>query len=340
MNIIKRLLICLTFILLTTSLNAQLNPECNNIIGTIVNQTPGSPSCISVPLSPPVIAAGTQITQCFSYQFIGPANLSFLIVTGSCGPFPPYNSLTYQIYNMTCDTLVASGNIFPFNVTNDTYIDNLNIFEWYIICYTWTANCSQTDVCAIIYTSLLPIEMKEFYVDFDKATNSNILCWSTYSEINNQYFLVERSSDCQAWETLETIPGAGNSNSIKSYQYIDTSPLKGLNYYRLKQVDYDGKFKYSDIIMSNTYFDEDKFVLLPNPVQNVLYVYSVSKNIKHVLIEIEDQTGKQIYCNDNMVISNGNRLEINTESFAKGIYLISILDKYNSKQITYKFVKN
>jgi len=340
MKLLKLLILCLSIILLSTLSNAQLNPECNNIIGQAVNQPSGGGTCIAYPLNPDIPLAGTPVTRCFSYQFTGPVNLGYLLITGQCGPFPLYNTLSYTIYNAACDTLITSGNIFPFNINNDTFIDELIPNEWYIICYHWVANCPQTDACPIIYTSLLPIEMKEFYVDYLKSTNENVLYWSTYTEINNNYFNVERSFDGITWETLKTIPGAGNSTNIKNYHYTDSSPIKGANYYRLKQVDYNGKFEYSSIVFVNTIIDEDMFVLLPNPVENILYVESVSNQSKSISVIINNQIGTQIYINKNVTIEKYGRLEINTKSYAYGMYFIRIIDNVSGKHIAYKFIKN
>ncbi len=74
------------------------------------------------------------------------------------------------------------------------------------------------------------------------------LNWTTASETNNDYFTIEKTDDLQrTWNFLTTIDGAGNSNSITNYNYIDVNPYQ-TTYYRLKQTDFDGNYKYSEIV--------------------------------------------------------------------------------------------
>jgi len=72
-----------------------------------------------------------------------------------------------------------------------------------------------------------------------------LLNWATGSEINNDYFTLERSRDAVDAEIIGFIDGAGNSSHTLHYQFIDHDPLPGISYYRLKQTDYDGSFEYS-----------------------------------------------------------------------------------------------
>ena len=67
--------------------------------------------------------------------------------------------------------------------------------------------------------------------------------WSTASQINNDYFNVEKSLDGYEWENKVTVAGAGNSNTQMDYSWVDLNPSMGVSYYRLKQTDYDGEFE-------------------------------------------------------------------------------------------------
>lgn len=92
----------------------------------------------------------------------------------------------------------------------------------------------------------LPVELIFFSVhSIENKTNK--LRWQTASELNNMGFEIERSDDGTDWETINSVQGNGTTNIIQSYSFIDNRPLVGYNYYRLKQIDYDGKFEYSDI---------------------------------------------------------------------------------------------
>lgn len=96
----------------------------------------------------------------------------------------------------------------------------------------------------------LPVELYTF--EGSIVDNSNLITWSTATEHNNDYFIVERSSDGETWTEITKIPGMGNSTSISNYSYVDMSFSKRINYYRLKQVDYDGVTKlYNPIMIDN-----------------------------------------------------------------------------------------
>ena len=92
----------------------------------------------------------------------------------------------------------------------------------------------------------LPIEL--LYFKGSVYNSDNILHWSTASEDNNDYFTIEKTKDGIDWEVLDREPGAGNSSNQLYYSLVDENVESIINYYRLKQTDYDGKFKYSDII--------------------------------------------------------------------------------------------
>ena len=92
----------------------------------------------------------------------------------------------------------------------------------------------------------LPIEL--LYFKGSVYNSDNILHWSTASEDNNDYFTIEKTKDGIDWEIVTRESGAGNSSNQLYYSLVDENVESIINYYRLKQTDYDGKFKYSDII--------------------------------------------------------------------------------------------
>jgi hypothetical protein len=98
------------------------------------------------------------------------------------------------------------------------------------------------DGCDDYAIGILPIELLSFNSEI-KPDRINLL-WTTGTEINNDYFTIERSREMTAWEVLGFVDGAGDSSVPIDYSYSDLNPLDGLAYYRLKQTDFDGKFKY------------------------------------------------------------------------------------------------
>lgn len=108
---------------------------------------------------------------------------------------------------------------------------------------TGSVDCSITP--ADLTNSPLPVDLISFTAS--KSEFSVELKWSTASEVNNSHFEIYKSTDIENFEQIGTVYGKGNSQVIAEYQFIDRN-LKGAQFYRLKQVDYDGQFEYSDII--------------------------------------------------------------------------------------------
>ena len=98
----------------------------------------------------------------------------------------------------------------------------------------------------ITVVSGLPIEL--LYFNGVVCETGNKLYWSTASENNNNYFNIEKTRDGKIWNSISNMKGVGNSSTQLYYSFVDEDVENIINYYRLKQTDYDGKFKYSEII--------------------------------------------------------------------------------------------
>lgn len=94
--------------------------------------------------------------------------------------------------------------------------------------------------------------------------NQTHIIWSVATQINNEKYIIEHSTDGRSFSPIGEIEGDGTSNETKLYEYIHTSPFIGINYYRIKQVDYDGKYSYSDKA-SVRYDGNGETIIYPNP---------------------------------------------------------------------------
>ena len=140
---------------------------------------------------------------------------------------------------------------------------------------------------------LLPIELLSFTADCDGS--SAILNWTTASERNNDYFIVERSDDAVNFTEIARLQGAGNSINQNDYSYVDNEKNYGLTYYRLTQVDYDGQTSHSEIIYAdcNENFGGDASVeVYPNPVVSDLSIEMHNFNGEPIRIEVIDVLGR------------------------------------------------
>ncbi|MBL7776054.1 MAG: T9SS type A sorting domain-containing protein, partial [Saprospiraceae bacterium] len=119
----------------------------------------------------------------------------------------------------------------------------------------------------------LPVQLTYFSA---KARLGDVLLnWMTASEKNNAFFAIERSAEGQIFETIGQLNGAGTTQLVQRYEFVDAAPLKGVNFYRLRQVDYDGMVAYSPMRSINwvgTGSGQGQLLLFPSPVQDVLQV--------------------------------------------------------------------
>lgn len=173
----------------------------------------------------------------------------------------------------------------------------------------------------------LPIELIGFNA---KVVNNNIeLSWQTSSEINNDYFTVERSKDAIHFELVDIIQGNGNSNKTIKYKAIDYSPYQGISYYRLKQTDYDGKFNYSKIVSVNNVKSYDFSIKkLFVDKDNILHLNIFNPNNEQFNIEIFDMMGIVVLQREYSPFDNQIVFNFTTKQLSHGIYNIII---YNSK---------
>ena len=127
----------------------------------------------------------------------------------------------------------------------------------------------------------LPIELLYFQAEVNERYNH--LTWSTASEDNNDYFNIEKTQDGVIFNNIATVNGAGNSNTQLNYEYDDFEIMDNICYYRLKQTDYDGKFKYHNLISVDNRIKMRIIVKVIN-----LYGTEVDINTKGLLILIYD----------------------------------------------------
>jgi hypothetical protein len=115
----------------------------------------------------------------------------------------------------------------------------------------------------------LPIDLLYFNVEFQQTLNRILIKWQTGSEINNDYFTIEKSTDGINFKEIKTIKGQGNSSLTTNYFEYDDNPHFGISYYRLKQTDFDGTYSYSEILSTSTFTNNiNKISVYPIPTIN------------------------------------------------------------------------
>jgi len=244
-----------------------------------------------------------------------------------------YFNINYSNLEPTNSTPLGNMNKITFSETSITFhLNDNSTIDKNIL---FIQNCTFSD---IDYGNPLPVELTSFNANINE--NSVLLTWQTATEVNTYGFEIERNVAQNAilsnWETIGFVEGYGNSNSPKEYTFIDkpipnldpaTSDKQPLSY-RLKQIDTDGTFTYSEIVTVETIHASSlptEFVLFqnyPNPFNPITTIkYSIPGN-EYVSLKIYDTLGNEIATLVNGQKEPGNyNLNFDASNFASGVYI-------------------
>lgn len=203
----------------------------------------------------------------------------------------------------------------PNNITSDARI----LIQCAVSGATFKTTSTFFDVSNAVFniTAPLPIELTKFDVT-KNAENQVVIDWKTASESNSSHFEVEKSNDGQDFESIASIKSQRNSSTLQTYNFVDKNPAQGINYYRLRSVDLDGRFEYS-LIKSVTIEKLSKFVqIYPNPAKDEVNI-KVSNTDENVVVKIFDQLGR--------VVQEFNLATptINVSGLPNGVYYFKIM---------------
>ncbi|MFD1551137.1 hypothetical protein DNU06_03935 [Putridiphycobacter roseus] len=216
------------------------------------------------------------------------------------------NDGTFADENPILGATLVSGNVYQFSAVSA--IQNNLRFT------IGTINVSQTP---------LPITLTKFTADL---INENLVAlnWQTASEINNDYFTLERSSNGADWNSFEKVKGAGNSSTTINYEALDKTPFPGISYYRLKQTDFNGNNIYSESIsvLINT---ENDIHLFPNPTT---YLLTITGNAQELsVINIYNMLGQDVTNHIQKTVKSGAEIQLDLSELETGIYYIKTKSK-------------
>ncbi len=254
----------------------------------------------------------------------GVGNPQFLNPTGG-------NSTINMHISPTIPTSIEHNGIFISSVTDD--IDGQQ-----------RSSLTPTDIGAdagnfVYYT--LPVSLTEFNA---KAIQNDVkINWTTSSEINNDGFEIERSNDGINFVKITFVKGNGKSNSIINYDYFDTDAFIKTNakvlFYRLKQIDFNGEYTYSNIVsLCKTQSLFNSVTIHPNPFENTTSISFTTENSGKGVIELSDITGRKIMTKELEITKGENSFELNeSASLQQGIYFVRLTVNGNSSVI--KIVK-
>lgn len=320
---------------LTISGNATLGSDNSNIV-TVAGATTNINGKLTINNNSnnKVVNAGT--TNIYEITLNSCTTCGICIENGSC--FNIDNNARQNWENSTTNAVTygsASGKGVIRHTGQATFNNNLTASSNVNVCRATTASGQAdndakwgsavvTPNCASC-SAILPIELISFNAVLKK--NLVLLTWITSSEINNDYFTVERSIDGINFEVIGTLNGAGNSTAILNYQLTDDDPFLGTNYYRLKQTDFDGKYTYSEV-RAVSLKEKGLVRITMDPELNDFTLSIYSKENAKADIKIYNSIGQLVFWDRKLINKGENKLPL-FGFFDSGMYYYTVSTSTN-----------
>ncbi|NNF33908.1 MAG: T9SS type A sorting domain-containing protein, partial [Saprospiraceae bacterium] len=185
---------------------------------------------------------------------------------------------------------------------------------------------------------ILPLNLLSFNAEFDQKSKVE-LTWKTTNEIHVSHFEIQKSgSSIQGFKKIDSVYAKGNSLQIREYNYHDLINQDGQYYYRLKIVDLDGSFRYSNIVDVNAFKLTDKSLsLFPNPSKGLFSISRSRQDRYEYQIELFDIAGQKLY--SDIFYKNVQKIEFDITNLATGIYFINAINRTLNVREVIKLVK-
>lgn len=192
-----------------------------------------------------------------------------------------------------------------------------SIYEWTNVSLGNNTRFTLGSIDAI--ATPLPIELGDFRA---KAIHEKhvLLEWETLTEINNDYFTIERSLDGENWEIVSQVKGFGTSTRKLKYRSHDYKPYLGISYYRLKQTDFDGEYSYSKPRVVQVFKVEEKLEIYPVPSSGRITILSNFQEIKD--FRVFNMLAKDVTLQVNLIGNSEGRLDLDISQLEPGIYVL------------------
>lgn len=250
-------------------------------------------------------------------------------ITGSCSSSTggTLNTPTFSLALETKHDADAAGT----EATEATRNNNIAVFD---LAYS----------CGSPTTSPMPVELLSLSATACVKENCVNVFWQTATEINNDHFAVERSSNGINWNAIGIVKGAGNSSATLNYEFVDESPAQISDpappiYYRLKQTDYDSRFEYFGPISVLLTSSDECNLIIKNPVLDELSGTLIVTEDEELILDIIDLQGRIITKERINALKGSNLLKIELKNIEKGIYFLKANAKKSNRQLIARFVK-
>lgn len=321
------LLTLLCALLFRTETNAQLH--INSSTGYTVNVTV-VPTQLIPDRNPCPNGYNYNLRVHYVVTFTGnniPANLYTLQGTVGCGS----QSLFFDLPNNggTGNTVTTSN---PWRAATDCNSASPNTLNCNIARIQIQGIGIPTQTIPLTISSTpLPVTMQSFTAT---ASNNRVLLkWSTATEIDNDYFTIERSANGSTWNQIGTVDGAGNSTSVLNYQFTDNQPLSGVSYYRIKQTDFDNHFSYSDTRQIQDAAAPGSISIWPVPNSGRTINIAGVTNWQGYSLTVLNTAGTAVFT------TQPTSSSITLPALAKGVYMIRVANSNSGDVQTLRYVQ-
>jgi len=234
---------------------------------------------------------------------------------------------------------IATANFTPTNTICDSSATPLGVLTDIL---DRPRSLTRPDIGAFEIIKTLPIKLLNFIAE--KRNSVNLLSWTTLTELNNKGFELQRSANGKDFSALTFVKSKadnGISSQLLNYSFEDATPLLSTNYYRLKQIDKDGKSTLSNIVaIENKKVNKFEIVnLYPNPVVDKLNILISAVKEENIQLIITDIVGKILVQESKSVTKGENLLTLSTQKLVSGNYTIKAICKNGCQSSIIKFVK-
>jgi hypothetical protein len=192
---------------------------------------------------------------------------------------------------------------------------------------------SFSDFGVVQFGSPLPIVLLSFTAE--QTLEGTVNCtWVTSTEINNDFFEVQRKTGNGEFVTIGRIPGFGPGQTSVNhyYSFVDKDQCNAVNYYRLKQVDIDDRFSYSETVAVKCRAKDDVISLFPNPATSELNISFLEASDGQVAVEIVDMFGNTVSSTPYSVTKDLNSITLKTTGLSNGFYYIRLRNMVDANE--------
>lgn len=247
-------------------------------------------------------------------------------------------------WNLPCNGFTGMATTTPVGGSAGNFQPTLSVStgQQYVICFS-NYSSAVTSIplnffgTADISCTVLPVEITSF--SGKSMSGYNTLDWSTAAEVNNAFFILDHSADGINFTQVAELPGAGTDLDGADYRAQDFEPFNELTYYRLKQIDLNGAYKYSSVIVIQSELNEIFQIIsaYPNPVSETLHIDVISPKKDDGKLSVVDFTGKVIHQTSVSLEDGLNLVSVPVDHLKSGVYMLSLTSSTSGVQDLIRF---